>query len=69
MRREAINFEQKPGLFDDHWAPKVIAEMKDYQFKLARLEGDFVWHDHPDRDETFIGDPGGQLASGNDVWI
>jgi mannose-6-phosphate isomerase-like protein (cupin superfamily) len=54
MRHEAINFSQKLGLFEDHWSPRVIAEMNDYQFKLVRLEGDFVWHDHPDTDETFI---------------
>lgn len=54
MQREAINFRQKLALFDDHWAPRVIAEMNDYQFKLVRLEGDFVWHDHPETDETFI---------------
>ncbi len=50
----AINFAEKFGLFDDLWSPKVIAEMNDYQFKLARLEGEFVWHAHADTDETFI---------------
>ena len=54
MQREAINFRQKLALFDDHWAPRVIAEMNDYQFKLVKLDGDFVWHDHPDTDEAFI---------------
>ncbi|MEO3433914.1 cupin domain-containing protein [Inquilinus sp. CAU 1745] len=50
----AINLEKKFDLFSEQWTPKVIAEMNDYQFKIARLEGDFVWHDHPDTDETFI---------------
>ncbi len=54
MNYETVNFEQKFGLFDDQWAPKVVAEMNDYQFKLVRIEGDFVWHDHKDTDETFI---------------
>ncbi len=40
--------------FSDHWSPRVIAEMNDYQFKLAKVEGEFVWHDHPDTDEVFI---------------
>ena len=40
--------------FTEQWSPKVVAEMNDYQFKLVRLEGDFVWHDHQDTDETFI---------------
>ena len=54
MNYQAINFNQKLALFDDQWKPKVIAEMNDYQFKVVKLEGDFVWHDHPETDETFI---------------
>ncbi len=54
MPNKAINFQQKFGLFSEQWKPKVIAEMNDYQFKVVKLEGDFVWHDHPDTDETFI---------------
>ncbi|MEP7454440.1 cupin domain-containing protein [Phyllobacterium sp. SB3] len=52
--RQAINFSDKFGLFTEQWRPKVIAEMNDYQFKIARLEGDFIWHDHKDTDEAFI---------------
>jgi len=54
MAYQAINFEQKLGLFSEQWTPKVIAEMNDYQFKIVKLEGDFVWHDHPETDEAFI---------------
>lgn len=54
MSYKSINFEQKFGLFDEQWMPKVIAEMNDYQFKVVKLQGDFVWHDHKDTDETFI---------------
>ncbi|KKA05128.1 cupin [Pseudomonas ogarae] len=53
-RYTPINFAQKYSLFQEQWTPKVVAEMNDYQFKLARLEGDFVWHTHADTDETFI---------------
>ena len=49
-----INLEDKLSKFSEHWSPKVIAEMNDYQFKLVKIEGDFVWHDHPDTDEVFI---------------
>ena len=49
-----INFNQKLTLFEEQWSPKVIAEMNDYQFKLVRLQGEFVWHQHEDTDETFI---------------
>jgi mannose-6-phosphate isomerase-like protein (cupin superfamily) len=54
MSRNAINLGQKFALFDERWSPKVIAEMNDYQFKIVKLQGDFVWHHHADTDETFI---------------
>jgi len=54
MSYAPINVQQKLGLFDEQWLPKVIAEMNDYQFKVVKLAGDFVWHDHKDTDETFI---------------
>ena len=49
-----INFKSKFQKFDDHWSPKVIAEMNDYQFKLVKIEKDFIWHQHEDTDEVFI---------------
>lgn len=49
-----VNFNKKLHLFHDLWSPKVIAQMNDYQFKLVKVNGDFVWHDHADTDETFI---------------
>lgn len=54
MPYEPINLEHKFSLFDEQWAPKVIAEMNDYQFKIVKIQGDFIWHDHRDTDETFI---------------
>lgn len=54
MSYRAINFGDKFGLFSEQWQPKVVAEMNDYQFKIAKLQGDFIWHDHPHTDETFI---------------
>lgn len=54
MQHKSINFADKLSLFAEQWSPKVVAEMNDYQFKLVKLEGDFVWHDHQDTDETFI---------------
>ena len=51
---KAINIAEKFSKFSETYSPKVIAEMNDYQFKLVRVEGEFVWHDHPDTDEVFI---------------
>jgi mannose-6-phosphate isomerase-like protein (cupin superfamily) len=51
---KSINLQQKFGLFAEQWQPKVIAEMNDYQFKIVKLKGEFIWHDHKDTDETFL---------------
>ena len=51
---DTINLKDKLAKFSDHWSPKVIAELNDYQFKLVKIQGEFVWHNHPDTDEVFI---------------
>ncbi|MBT3671189.1 MAG: cupin domain-containing protein [Chloroflexi bacterium] len=47
-------FNQKLELFNEHWTPKIIAQLNDYHFKLVKVQGEFVWHDHPETDEVFI---------------
>jgi mannose-6-phosphate isomerase-like protein (cupin superfamily) len=54
MPHVPINFAQKFSLFTEQWQPKVIAELNDYQFKISKLQGDFVWHNHPNTDEAFL---------------
>ena len=54
MKYESINFNNKLSKFSEQWSPKVIAELNDYQFKLVKIKGDFVWHDHKDTDEVFM---------------
>ena len=54
MKYSPISIKDKLSKFDDLWSPRVIAEMNDYQFKLAKAEGEFVWHKHTDTDEVFI---------------
>ena len=49
-----INLQDKLARFSEHWSPKVIAEMNDYQLKLAKIQGEFVWHSHADTDEVFM---------------
>jgi mannose-6-phosphate isomerase-like protein (cupin superfamily) len=51
---DPVDLAAKLALFSEHWSPRVVAEMNDYQFKLVKIQGDFVWHDHPDTDETFL---------------
>jgi mannose-6-phosphate isomerase-like protein (cupin superfamily) len=54
MTYAPISLREKFEKFSEQWQPKVIARMNDYEFKLARLEGEFVWHSHAETDETFI---------------
>lgn len=54
MNEAALNFNTKLAKFSDHWSPKVIAQMNDYHFKLAKIQGEFVWHSHAETDEVFI---------------
>jgi len=54
MPPDAINLNDKFSLFSEQWSPRVVAELNDYQFKLVKVEGDFVWHQHDDTDEVFI---------------
>jgi len=54
MKLDPINLKEKLDKFTEHWSPKVIAEMNDYQFKLVKLQGHFTWHDHKDTDEVFL---------------
>ena len=54
MTYQSISIDEKLSLFREHWSPKIIAEMNDYQFKLVKIQGEFVWHQHDDTDETFI---------------
>jgi len=51
---EAINIMQKFSLFSDHWSPKIIGDLNGQQVKLAKVKGEFVWHDHKDEDELFF---------------
>lgn len=49
-----INLAEKFASFDERWSPRIVAEIDDYDIKLAKLEGDFVWHAHEHEDELFI---------------
>src|SRR3954468_22445969 len=49
-----INLAEKLGQFSDTWAPRIIATVDDYEVKVVKIDGDFVWHQHADADELFI---------------
>jgi len=54
MTYQPINFQDKLSKFSDQWSPKIIAQMNDYHFKIVKIEGEFIWHDHPQTDEVFV---------------
>ena len=54
MSRRPINLLEKFTQFSEHWSPRIIAEMNDYQFKLVKIQDEFTWHDHQDTDEVFL---------------
>ncbi len=49
-----INIDEKLAQFDATWTPHIIAELNGQQVKLAKLEGEFTWHDHANEDELFL---------------
>ena len=49
----SINLKEKLDLFQEQWTPKIIGELNGQHVKLAKLEGEFVWHDHKNEDELF----------------
>ena len=54
MNFNPVNLTDKFASFTEHWSPRVVAELNDYQFKLVKIKGEFVWHSHPDTDEAFL---------------
>jgi mannose-6-phosphate isomerase-like protein (cupin superfamily) len=54
MNYQPVNFQEKLAKFSEQWSPKIIAQMNDYHFKIVKVQGEFVWHDHPETDEVFV---------------
>jgi len=68
---DKINLAQKFAMFNETWSPKVVADLNDSYIKLAKLQGEFVWHQHEHEDELFIVVKGRLLMKFRDreVWI
>lgn len=54
MAKQALDIAEKLSLFSEHWSPKVVARLNDYDIKVVKLRGEFVWHTHEDTDELFL---------------
>lgn len=77
---QAIHLGAKCAEVPETWQPRIVAELNGYHFKVARLEGDFIWHEHADTDEAFLvlaeprgvvttGSEGGERTAQRDLWI
>jgi len=51
---EPVNIAAKLDLFDEQWSPRIVGELNGQHVKLAKLQGEFVWHAHEDEDELFM---------------
>jgi mannose-6-phosphate isomerase-like protein (cupin superfamily) len=54
MTRQSIDLAAKLATFTEHWSPKVVARLNDYEIKVVKVQGEFVWHTHDDTDELFL---------------
>ncbi|NYJ76381.1 cupin domain-containing protein [Allobranchiibius huperziae] len=54
MTDDAVDLDEKFSHFTEHWSPKLVARINDYDVKIVKVEGDFVWHSHEDTDELFL---------------
>jgi mannose-6-phosphate isomerase-like protein (cupin superfamily) len=51
---EKVDLAEKLSLFDEHWSPKIVAELNDAYVKVVKFQDEFVWHHHDDEDELFL---------------
>jgi mannose-6-phosphate isomerase-like protein (cupin superfamily) len=54
MAPQVITLADKLAAFEEAWQPKIVAELNDYHVKLAKFDGEFVWHKHEETDELFL---------------
>ncbi len=68
---DKVNLAEKFAQFDEPWSPKIVGELNDFHVKLAKLDGEFVWHHHEEEDELFLVVKGRLLMKlrDRDVWV
>ena len=71
MSGPVVNLDSKLAKINAFWSPKIIAQMNDYYFKLAKIQGEFVWHHHENEDELFYVVKGRLLIKlrDRDLWL
>jgi mannose-6-phosphate isomerase-like protein (cupin superfamily) len=68
---QIVNISQKFDLFSEHWKPRIVGELNDSHVKLAKLKGEFIWHQHENEDEMFLVIRGKLLIKlrDRDLWL
>lgn len=68
---DKVNLQEKFALFNDHWHPRIVGEVQGMHVKIAKLKGEFVWHQHENEDEMFFIVKGRLLLKfrDRDVWL
>jgi mannose-6-phosphate isomerase-like protein (cupin superfamily) len=51
---DAVNLAEKLALFTEQWQPKIVATVNDYDVRIVKVKGEFVWHKHDDTDDFFL---------------
>jgi len=51
---EKVNLADKLRLFNEHWQPKIVATVNDYDVRIVKVKGEFVWHKHDNTDDFFL---------------
>lgn len=51
---DKVRLAEKLALFAEHWQPKIVANLNDYDVRIVKIEGEFVWHKHDDTDDLFL---------------
>ncbi len=54
MSPQKVNLNEQLATLSEHWAPRVISILNDYELKVVKMEGEFSWHHHNDTDEVFL---------------
>ena len=52
--QKAIRLSEKLAAFSDHWAPKIVSQFNGHDVMIVKVQGEFVWHAHPDTDDFFL---------------
>lgn len=51
---QKVNLAEVLASFSEQWQPRIVGELNGQHVKVAKLQGEFVWHHHEHEDEMFL---------------